>query len=99
MKFITVDVTQEDIDLGQAHDATFDRAESCPIARAVRRQLPNAIVSWSRWLPDEKSAASSSFPLSKKAAAFVHKADSLRNGTAGLPRPILKPTRLRLRIA
>lgn len=107
MKYITVDVTKEDIKKGQSTRSRSrrlrleGRAEACPLAIAIRRQteFKGTTVGWTHWTPFKyaEDVETPSFKLSKKAIRFVHEADILNHGPHAIK--ALKPQRFRLRYA
>lgn len=55
MKYLTVEVTQADID-GAIANGSFDNGADCPVARAVRRSgYPDAYILCNSWRPRKRS--------------------------------------------
>lgn len=82
MKYVTIEVTQEDINKGEREGGFH-----CPIARAAHRAgFPDAYVAEREWCPIDLGPA---VPLSKRARDFVAAFD------AGRP---VHPDRFRLRV-
>lgn len=103
MKFLTVDVTKEDIKEGQIptrevmdRDHYYSRATQCPVAIALKRVYPKEFsVGWETFASEDSRW--DSFPMTKRLRNFVHQADRQHNK----PNPTrgLKPQRFRIRYA
>lgn len=82
-KYVTVEVTQEDIDAGE-----YVHTRSCPLAKALRRAgFPCPSIVGSHWSGDADAKPALFKPLTKKASRWVYRFDHKRS---------VRPARLRL---
>lgn len=73
MRVIRVEVTQADIDKGIQSSAS-----ACPVARALRRHYPDALVLTGRWFPTQAlfSLREGDHPLPETVSVLIRQFDA-----------------------